>query len=268
MAWGAVGAALGQAGGDIAGGLAGSALQNYYGKINTRHARRWLEQMRATAYQTQVADLKAAGLNPALAYIQHPMGAGGAPQAGAPDVNLGGVGQRFASNVRMWRRMGTEQNILENQERASEADAEYATQRAAAEANRVSMIAEEEARIRAERLRANAQESLTRAQAEALGYSFPHLRLGAKLYSGEYGETLRMMEIMSQIGGPVYGAPMAMFGGGAAELRRRWDELKERWREAASPEKVERARQMYKRLGEGVEPGEEKWLWEKGGGLR
>lgn len=61
------------AGASLLGGLMGN-------RANARSARQqqqWQEHMRATQYQTAVSDLKAAGLNPMLAYSQ---GGAGTPQ--------------------------------------------------------------------------------------------------------------------------------------------------------------------------------------------
>lgn len=82
---GGLGSVLGSApviGGLVSGGLSllGGVLGNRSASRAARENRQWQEHMRATQYQTAVSDLKAAGLNPMLAYTQ---GGAGTPAGGA-----------------------------------------------------------------------------------------------------------------------------------------------------------------------------------------
>lgn len=62
-----------------------------YNSEEAEKNRRWQEQMRATAYQTAVKDMEAAGLNPVLAVtgggIQTGAGSGSAASVGAPSMS-------------------------------------------------------------------------------------------------------------------------------------------------------------------------------------
>lgn len=80
--------------GGAAGGILGGVVSGEYGKTAARAQRRFIERMRSTAYQATMADMRAAGLNPILAYKTGPTPIGSAAMGITPDF-----GQALASGV-------------------------------------------------------------------------------------------------------------------------------------------------------------------------
>lgn len=87
--------------GEVIGGslpIVGGAIQNASAKAFAREQMRFQERMSSTSYQRAVKDLRAAGLNPALAYSQG--GASSPAGAGANFSNIGEGGLSSALRVR------------------------------------------------------------------------------------------------------------------------------------------------------------------------
>lgn len=85
---------VGPAVGAAVGGLMSMGTSAYTASVNAEQSeaqRAWMEQMAQLRYQYQVKDLKAAGLNPMLAYMQSPAGAGTGSAASIGQPNLAGA---------------------------------------------------------------------------------------------------------------------------------------------------------------------------------
>jgi len=81
------------------GDIFSSAISAYSNHREAEQNRDWQEHQRATAYQTTVADLQAAGLSPMLAYSKGPTSGGsGATAAPMQPLKLGETEQRTTSS--------------------------------------------------------------------------------------------------------------------------------------------------------------------------
>lgn len=202
---GSAGQTSGSAGGVGGAGLLGGLTAFYQPFISqnwatnaSRQSWDWARWMMGHRYQLAVADLKKAGLNPALAYTQG--GApGNAPQAQAAtfDVDSSVIGQAVSS-AKAASRIRDELSILRNQAKVSEEQVKQAvneTERSRhgvfTEMGRSSAVAEDAMRIRADRDRVSADTAKLGTQAALLRAELPSAEAIAEFDRTWLGQLIR-----------------------------------------------------------------------------
>lgn len=100
-----------------------SGLFNYLGQRSANKANReeaarnrsFQERMRNTAWQAGLADMRAAGLNPALAYSQGPAASPGGSLAAPQQSELGGITEGVSSAMQLKREEQLHKEVLKMQ---------------------------------------------------------------------------------------------------------------------------------------------------------
>lgn len=102
--------------GQIAGDLAGTGLQMAWQQKQAREQREWQKEMSSSAHQREVADLRAAGLNPILSAGGKGATVGQGSTAGSPDMSHLGS-NTVASAVAVKRAIADTKSVETEQKR-------------------------------------------------------------------------------------------------------------------------------------------------------
>lgn len=183
---GATGAAGGAAVGGVLGIVSG-AIENAYAQHNARKAYSRQKRLMQMQYQWMVNDLRAAGLNPALAFGARP-GAPSAPMAQSPgDFDIVEGAQRGISSARDIAQMTDVLKMIKAQRGVAEKERDAAVWLPHQRHADVSVTLRKAQEIKASHDLLVAQKDQAKVNAQLLRYELPEARANARLYEATGG---------------------------------------------------------------------------------
>lgn len=184
--------------GDMIIGPVMANVQKGWSSKAARRARQWAEYMRSTAYQATTADMRAAGLNPALAMLKGGSSTPSGPVADIPDVPDVSVSRALASgrqSALFAQELATAKAIRRKAEVDADVSARTAQQRAFAD---ISLSLSNAAVNDANMVRTAADKGLidemrekTRVERWLAEYDLPGAKADADFWMSDQGRQLR-----------------------------------------------------------------------------
>lgn len=165
-----------------AGSIIGGTMQNAAQANLSREQMKFQERMSSTAHQREVADLRAAGLNPMLSA----MGGGGASSPGGSMPSVENVISPALNSAMALKRMAADLKLTQSQTEKNEADRQYTTDIQANIGRRQEELLE-------------AQRNRARTESEMAKLMLPLARFNAQWYgskAGQQAESLKRLREM------------------------------------------------------------------------